>query len=263
MIPLFISFQFVDFVDIFLVALLMYEIYKLIRGTAGMNVFLGIIAFYVIWLIVRALHMEMLTRIFGQFISIGGLALVILFQSEIRNFLTMIGNKSLRSRGRKRLAKLFNISQEIIPMEAIIEISDAVFTMAQSKTGALIVISGKKETAWSQLQTGELIESRISSALLQNIFYKNTPLHDGAVVIVGRKIVAAKCVLPMSKQMDLPMGFGMRHRSALGMSEETDTLVLVVSEQTGDVTYFLHGEYNKLDTREDLEILIKRRQGTI
>jgi len=98
---------------------------------------------------------------------------------------------------------------------------------------------------------------------LQNIFYKNTPLHDGAVVIVGRKIVAAKCVLPMSKQMDLPMGFGMRHRSALGMSEETDTLVLVVSEQTGDVTYFLHGEYNKLDTREDLEILIKRRQGTI
>ncbi|MCQ2959019.1 MAG: diadenylate cyclase CdaA [Bacteroidales bacterium] len=263
MMPLFISFQFVDFVDIFLVALLMYEIYKLIRGTAGMNVFLGIIAFYVIWLVVRALHMEMLTRIFGQFISIGGLALVILFQTEIRRFLTMVGNRYLRSQGRKRLAKFLNVSQELVPTDAIPEISNALFTMAESKTGALIVIAKNKETILSHIQTGELIESRISSALLQNIFYKNTPLHDGAVVIVGRKIIAAKCMLPMSKKLDLPLGFGMRHRSAMGMSEETDTLTLVVSEQTGDVSYFLHGEYFKLTSPEQVETLIKQRQGTL
>lgn len=263
MIPLFVSFQFVDFVDIFLVALLMYEVYKLIRGTVGMNVFLGIIVFYVIWLIVRALHMEMLTRIFGQFISIGGIALVILFQSEIRRFLTMVGNRYLRSQGRKRLAKMLNISQEIVPADAIPEISDALFTMSKSKTGALIVIGKTKESVLSQLQTGELVESRITSALLQNIFYKNTPLHDGAVIIVGRKLLAAKCMLPMSKSMDLPLGFGMRHRSAMGMSEESDSLVLVVSEQTGNVSYFLHGEYHKVETREEIENLIKQRQGTL
>lgn len=260
MIPIFITFEFVDFVDIFLVALLMYEVYKLIRGTAGMNVFLGIIAFYIVWLIVRALHMEMLTRILGQFISIGGLALVILFQTEIRRFLTMVGNRYLHSQGRKQFSKLLNLSQERIPDEAITEIADAVFTMASSKTGALIVLSPMKETILPYLQSGELIESRISSALLQNIFYKNTPLHDGAVIIVGRKILAAKSVLPISKAANLPMEFGMRHRSALGMSEETNTLIIVVSEQTGGVSYFMQGRYEKVENREELENIIKQRQ---
>ena len=260
MIPLFITFEFVDFVDIFLVALLMYEVYKLIRGTAGMNVFLGIIAFYIVWLIVRALHMEMLTRILGQFISIGGLALVILFQTEIRRFLTMVCNRYLHSQGRKQFSKLLNLSQERIPDEAITEIADAVFTMASSKTGALIVLSPMKEAILPYLQSGELIESRISSALLQNIFYKNTPLHDGAVIIVGRKILAAKTVLPISKAANLPMEFGMRHRSALGMSEETNTLIIVVSEQTGGVSYFMQGRYKKVENREELENIIKQRQ---
>ena len=260
MIPIFITIEFVDFVDIFLVALLMYEVYKLIRGTAGMNVFLGIIAFYIVWLIVRALHMEMLTRILGQFISIGGLALVILFQTEIRRFLTMVGNRYLHSQGRKRFSKLLNLSQERIPDEAITEIADAVFTMASSKTGALIVLSPMKEAILPYLQSGELIESRISSALLQNIFYKNTPLHDGAVIIVGRKILAAKSVLPISKAANLPMEFGMRHRSALGMSEETNTLIIVVSEQTGSVSYFMQGQYKKVENREELENIIKQRQ---
>ena len=260
MIPIFITFEFVDFVDIFLVALLMYEVYKLIRGTAGMNVFLGIIAFYIVWLIVRALHMEMLTRILGQFISIGGLALVILFQTEIRRFLTMVGNRYLHSQGRKQFSKLLNLSQERIPDEAITEIADAVFTMASSKTGALIVLSPMKEAILPYLQSGELIESRISSALLQNIFYKNTPLHDGAVIIVGRKILAAKSVLPISKAANLPMEFGMRHRSALGMSEETNTLIIVVSEQTGSVSYFMQGRYEKVENREELENIIKQRQ---
>lgn len=260
MIPIFITIEFVDFVDIFLVALLMYEVYKLIRGTAGMNVFLGIIAFYIVWLIVRALHMEMLTRILGQFISIGGLALVILFQTEIRRFLTMVGNRYLHSQGRKRFSKLLNLSQERIPDEAITEIADAVFTMASSKTGALIVLSPMKEAILPYLQSGELIESRISSALLQNIFYKNTPLHDGAVIIVGRKILAAKTVLPISKAANLPIEFGMRHRSALGMSEETNTLIIVVSEQTGGVSYFMQGQYKKVENREELENIIKQRQ---
>ncbi|SRR5574344_1291594 len=260
MIPLFITFQFVDFVDIFLVGLLLYEVYKLIRGTAGMNIFFGILAFYIIWLIVRALHMEMLTRILGQFISIGGLALVVLFQTEIRKFLTMVGNRYLHSQGKKRLSKLFNINQEEIPSEAIKEIIDATFTMAQSNTGALIVLSTRKEPILPYLQSGEIIDARISSALLQNIFYKNTPLHDGATIIVGSKLLAAKCVLPLTKQIDLPMGLGMRHRSALGMTEDTDTLVVVVSEQTGDVSYCLRGELHKITSEEELELVINQHQ---
>ncbi|MBR6265063.1 MAG: DNA integrity scanning protein DisA nucleotide-binding domain protein, partial [Bacteroidales bacterium] len=150
--------------------------------------------------------------------------------------------------------------QERIPDEAITEIADAVFTMASSKTGALIVLSPMKETILPYLQSGELIESRISSALLQNIFYKNTPLHDGAVIIVGRKILSAKSVLPISKSTNLPMEFGMRHRSALGMSEETNTLIIVVSEQTGGVSCFMQGRYEKVENREDLENIIKQRQ---
>lgn len=263
MVPLFISFNFVDFVDIFLVAVLLYEVYKLIRGTAGMNVFLGIIAFYVIWLVVRAFHMEMLTRIMGQFISIGGLVLVILFQSEIRNFLTMIGNRYLHSQGRRFLPKLFKIDSIAIPVESIDEIVDAIFSMAQTQTGVLIVISNQKETVMPFTQTGEILDSRISSALLQNIFYKNTPLHDGAVLIVGRKIVAAKCVLPMTKKTDLPMGYGMRHRSALGMSEETDCLVLIVSEQTGAISYCLRGEIFPVEDRESLKHVIQKNQETV
>lgn len=261
MIPLFITIQFVDFVDIFLVGLLMYEVYKLIRGTAGMNVFLGILLFYIIWLIVRALHMEMLTRILGQFISIGGLALVILFQTEIRKFFTMVGNRYLRSQGKKRFSKLFNLNQEEIPGEGIKEISDAVFTLAQSKTGALIVLSDRKEAILPYLQSGEIINGAISSALLQNIFYKNTPLHDGATIIVGRKILAAKCVLPLTKKIDLPMGYGMRHRSALGMSEETETLVIIVSEQTGDISYCLRGVIHKINSRKELVLIINQHQN--
>ena len=263
MIPLFISFKFVDFVDIFLVAFLMYEVYKLIRGTAGMNVFLGIIAFYVIWLIVRALHMEMLTRIMGQFISIGGLALVILFQSEIRSVLTMIGNRYLHSQSRKYLPKVFRINHTVIPPESIEEICDAIFSMAQTQTGALIVISTRKETLTPYIQTGEIIDARISSALLQNIFYKNTPLHDGAVLIVGKKIIAAKCVLPMTKRTELPMGYGMRHRSALGMSEDTDSLVLVVSEQTGGISYCQRGEITPIEDKETLVRIINQNQETL
>lgn len=235
----------------------MYEVYKLIRGTAGMHVFWGIFIFYIIWLIVRALHMEMLTRILGQFISVGGLALVILFQNEIRKFLTMIGNRYLHTKGKNKLSKIFRFEDSEPINEDIDEISDAIFTMSGTKTGALIVFSNREEPISPFVQTGEVINARISSALLQNIFYKNTPLHDGAVLIVGKKIIAAKCVLPMSKKTDLPMGFGMRHRSAIGMSEDTDTLVLIVSEQTGTISYCLHGEISTIEDKETLSTVIK------
>ena len=199
----------------------------------------------------------MLTRILGQFISVGGLALVILFQNEIRKFLTMIGNRYLHTKGRNKLSKIFRFEDSDSLDEDFNEISDAIFTMSGTKTGALIVFSNREEPILPFVQTGEVINARISSALLQNIFYKNTPLHDGAVLIVGKKIIAAKCVLPMSKKTDLPMGFGMRHRSAIGMSEETDTLVLIVSEQTGTVSYCLHGEITRIENKDSLTSIIK------
>ena len=158
---------------------------------------------------------------------------------------------------------MFRINHTVIPPESIEEICDAVFSMAQTQTGALIVISTRKETLTPYIQTGEIIDARISSALLQNIFYKNTPLHDGAVLIVGKKIIAAKCVLPMTKRTELPMGYGMRHRSALGMSEDTDSLVLVVSEQTGGISYCQRGEITPVEDKETLVRIINQNQETL
>lgn len=238
----FIQFKVIDFIDILLVAFIMYYLYKLIRGTHATAIMSGIVLIYVIWVVVRALKMELLTSIIGSVTSVGILALVIIFQPELRRFLQVLGTQS-RSRQKSFLAKIFDFkSDQGLDTEYINPIVKACGDMSDSKTGALIVI--KQEGSLQEvIDTGVMVDAIISSSLLKNIFFKNSPLHDGAIVIDKSRIVAAKCVLP-STRSEVPLSFGMRHRAALGISEVSDAIVVVVSEETGTISVAHNGRMN-------------------
>jgi uncharacterized protein (TIGR00159 family) len=234
MLPTFISPRVIDYIDVLLVAYLMYQVYMLIRGTVAMNIFIGILSFYLLWIIVRALQMQLLGSILGQIIGVGVIAVIIVFQQEIRRFLIFIGNQYF-SRNRLSLEKVIPINITPHPKVKIKSIIKAVINMAKSKTGALVVIARKSElTVYAE--TGDSLNAETSSRLIESIFNKESPLHDGALIINGDRIVAARCVLPISENLNLPPNYGMRHRAALGLSENTDALTIIVSEQTGKVS---------------------------
>lgn len=227
-------------IDILLVLYLLYELYNFIKGTAGINIFIGIIAVYLIWKLVIYLQMPLLSEILGQFISVGVIAIIIVFQQEIRKFLLVLGNPRFMNRTRRRfLFWRFSILQDIdLDISAVLK---AVKNLSASNTGALIVLTRKNELEDIVL-TGIKIDAQISNQLLENLFYKNSPLHDGAVIITDNRVVAAKCILPVSDREDLPQSLGLRHRAALGLSEVTDAIVIVVSEQTGHIAVAVGGE---------------------
>jgi uncharacterized protein (TIGR00159 family) len=224
-----------DILDIFLVALILYQLYRIIRGTAAFSIFIAIFFIYLFWLVVKALNMELIGALLGQVIGLGVIALIIVFQQEVRRFLLVIGNRYISSR-RFSIGRLFSSvnDDQGSPREAE-EIVRACEIMALNRTGALIVISRK-----SSLQLfsagGETLKAIISAGLLVTIFSKNTPLHDGAVLIERGLILAARCPLPITDQVSLPPRFGMRHRAAVGMSEHSDAFVIVVSEESGFIT---------------------------
>jgi diadenylate cyclase len=224
-----------DIIDIFLVAIILFQLYRLIRGTAAFSIFIGIFFIYLSWLIVRALNMELISALLGQVIGVGVIALIIVFQQEVRRFLLVIGNRYL-SGSRFSIGRLFSsvTSDQGSPIEAE-EIVRACERMSLKRTGALIVI-GRKSSLGIFSEGGEILNARISAELLETIFFKNTPLHDGAVLIEGGKIFAARCPLPITDQISLPPHYGMRHRAAVGMSEHTDALLVVVSEESGFIT---------------------------
>ena len=238
----FLDVSWVDLVDIGLVSILLYQVYKLIRGSIAVNIFLGILALYLIYLIVRAAQMELLTTILGQFMGVGVLAMIILFQPEIRKFLLVIGRGTeFRENFLKTLAHWRNEFNDETDVNEIIE---AAKTLKGTKTGALIVFSRDSELKF-YVETGDPIDAEITKSLLISIFYKNNPLHDGAVIIYKGRIKAARCVLPVSDNDHLPPQFGMRHRAAVGMSESTDTLVMAISEETGRLVLARNGKYLK------------------
>lgn len=233
----FIKMSIIDVVDILLVAVIMYYIYKLIRGTNATSILTGILFIYVSWVFAKALNMELMSGILGSVVSVGLIALIVIFQSEIRKFLQSIGD-----RGQGPVAiikKLLNpkLRKDAVNIGAIIDpIVKACGDMSLSKTGALIVIK-QNGSLREVVDTGVVLDAAISDSLIRNIFFKNSPLHDGAMVIDEGRIVAAKCVLP-STRSEVPMSFGMRHRAALGVSEESDAIVVVVSEETGAISVF-------------------------
>ncbi len=236
----FIEVSWVDLIDIGLVAILLYQIYKMIRGSLAVNIFLGILALYLGYLIVRAAQMELLATILGQFMGVGVLAMIILFQPEIRKFLLVIGRGTDKDFF-KSLAHWRTIYNDDFDIS---EVTEAIKTMKATRTGSLIVLSRGSELK-GYLETGDMLDAEVTARLLMSIFNKQSPLHDGAVIIHKGRIKAARCVLPLSENDHLPPHFGLRHRSAIGMSEVTDTLIITVSEETGRLILARNGKFLK------------------
>ena len=227
-----------DVVDIILVALLFYLLYRLMRGSAALKIFVGLLLLYVLWKLVVFFRMELLSELFGQFISVGIIAIIIVFQPEIRQFLLYIGSRNLFKKANFILWKERSKYQNIPKINIIVK---ACANMSASLTGALIVIT-REHNLEDYVQTGEIINARTSRELIETIFFKNTPLHDGALIINHQTMVAARCILPVSKRENIPSSMGLRHRSAIGITELTDSIAIVVSEQTGAMSYCTEGK---------------------
>lgn len=251
----FVPFTFIDFIDIILVAAIMFWIYRATRGTNAPYIISGIIMIYLMWVVVRTLNMELLSNILGQFVSVGVIALIIVFQPEIRRFLQMIG---MRQKRFNFIARIFNRNDNT-SVTIIAPIVQACREMSAHKTGALIVI-GRQSDLRLITEGGIAIDAKISTPLLENIFFKNAPLHDGAVVIEGDRIVAAKCILPVT-QSDVPKSYGTRHRAAIGMSEISDAIILVVSEETGGISIAHGGTIHRDIAPDQLANLLQRHFG--
>ncbi len=253
----FINIELIDIIDILLVGVLIYQAYKLIRGTAALNIFTGIIFFYIIWLVVKALQMELLSAILGQVMGVGVLALIILFKQEIRRFLLRLGTRYIESGNRLRVVNIFmKPGSTSISLDELNEITQACKRMSETQTGALIVL-GKKSSLEFVIESGDRLDARINRRLLENIFFKKAPMHDGAVVISRGKIVAARCTLPITENPHLPAGFGMRHRAAAGITEQSDANVIVISEESGDISFVSNGEIRKINSISELRIAIE------
>lgn len=237
----FLEISWVDFIDIALVSILLYHVYKLIRGSLAVNIFLGILALYLIYLIVRAAQMELLTTILGQFMGVGVIAMLILFQPELRKFLLMIGRTTEFNKDGiiRSFASWRNDHHDDFDISQVIE---ALKTLKATHTGALIVFSRDTELKF-YIETGDALDAQVNKRLLLSIFNKNSPLHDGAVIVYKGRIKAARCVLPVSENDHLPPHFGLRHRSAVGMSENSDTLIAAVSEETGRLVLARNGKF--------------------
>jgi len=254
----FISFRLTDAIDILLVAIILYLAYNLVKGTSAINIFVGLALIYFAYIVISAFDLQLLSSILGKFVNVGVIAIMIVFQQEIRKFLLYIGsNEFIRNKDWKGILKISASAREThIPLD-VEAIADGCFTMSKTKTGALIIIARRSDLKFF-INSGEPIDSGLSSRMLENIFYKNSPLHDGAVIIVDNRIVAARCVLPVTERENFPSHYGMRHRAAVGITENTDALAVTVSEQTGGVSLTIQGEIQADLTRDKLVYLLEK-----
>ena len=242
-----------DAIDIFLVALMLYYIWKLMKASGSLNIFYGLLMFTVAWIVVsQILEMKLLGSIFDKLISVGGIALIILFQDEIRRFFLTIGSQNRL----RKLARLFQRKQEIQDVlhedQQIMRIVLACNSMSKNLTGALIVV--EREMSLTDIVTsGERIDANISTELIKNIFFKNSPLHDGAMIISHNRIMAAGCILPVSHNLNIPKELGLRHRAALGITSQSDALAIIVSEETGAISVAQGGEFHLRLASNELE----------
>ncbi|MBR0503392.1 MAG: diadenylate cyclase CdaA [Paludibacteraceae bacterium] len=246
--------RFIDIVDIVLVAILLYKTYKMLKGTSAIRVFFGILIFVLGWLVVNFVFgMQLMGGLMNQIVNVGAIALIVLFQEEIRQFLSMIGSDNklvLRLFG-----KFFSSKKPSLVESDAMQIVIACKNLSKQKIGALIVLRQGDDLRSVEI-TGETLNANISTRLIQNIFFKNSPLHDGAMIIADSKIVSAGCILPVSHSLDVPKECGLRHRAALGMSEKYDALCVIVSEETGNISVAMKGELKLNITTEDLESVL-------
>lgn len=244
MVNLFIIFHWFDALDILLVAVLLYEIYSLVKGTSAINIVFGMVILYLLWLVVKALDMQLLGSILSRFIDVGVIAIIIVFQQELRRFLLIIGKTEFFNRRTftKNFLMLEMKGHQAPDLHPILK---ACRNMSGNKTGALIVLAHDTDLEFYS-QTGDVIDSTITESLIESIFYKNNPLHDGAMIIKDNKIHSVRCVLPSTDKPDFPTNLGMRHRAAAGITEKSDAIAIVVSEQTGATSLAFGGkiEYN-------------------
>ena len=252
---MFIEFSIKDIIDILLVAYLLYQTYRLMKDSGSINIFIGILVFIGCWLIVsQVLEMRLLGSIFDKLVSVGVLALIVLFQDDIRKFLVNLGSH-------KRLGNFFriltNTKKEKTERADIMPIVMACMSMNKGKVGALIVIE-KNVPLNEIIRSGETIHADVNQRLIENIFFKNSPLHDGAMIIRHKQIIAAGCILPVSHDLNIPKELGLRHRAAMGVSQETDALAIIVSEETGGISVAHKGQFHLRLTAEELERILTK-----
>ena len=253
MLDLFIQVRVFDIIDIFLVALLFYWFYRILKGTSAISIFLGIVAIFIIWQVVKALQMELLSSILGAFVSVGFIALIIIFQPEIRRFLFTIGTQAQEGKLVQRFKFLRVSGNAGLDVDTI---TKACQNMSDIKQGALILIARKNDLD-DIISTGVVVNADISNPLIENIFFKNSPLHDGAMIIRNNRITAARCILPVSNKTSIPGHYGLRHRAAIGVTEVNDCLALVVSEETGTISMVDNGSIRSVNASELKEMIEK------
>ena len=257
MIDLFIQVRVFDIIDIFLVAALFYGLNRLLKGTSAMSIFIGIVALFLIWQLVKALQMEMLTAILGAFVSVGFIALIIIFQPEIRRFLFTIGAQAQEGKLMQRFKFLKVRSNVDLNIDTV---SKACLNMSEIKQGALILLT-RQNNLDDIVSTGVVVNADISNPLIENIFFKNSPLHDGAMIIRHNRITAARCILPVTQKTNIPGHYGLRHRAAIGVTEVNDCIALVVSEETGNISMVINGEIKTIKPSELRETIEKEMKN--
>jgi len=254
----FITVRWIDVLDIVLVAILIYQLYYLVKGTVAINIFVGILLIYLLWIVVRVANMQLFGSILSKFIDVGFIALLIVFQPELRRFLLFIGTSDIFTKGKigKGLFDFkWNVSTaQLLDINSIVK---ACKNMSEQKTGAILILTKENDLKF-YANTGDSIDAKVSVRMIESIFYKNSPLHDGAIIISNNIIVAARCVLPVTEHADFPAHLGMRHRAAVGITENTDAIAIVVSEQTGEISYSIAGELKHAVSHERLRELLEK-----
>jgi len=251
----FIDISITDVLDILLVALLLFYLYKLVKGTVAINIFIGIVIIYFIWKITDLLNLDVLSNILGNFISVGFFALIVVFQQEIRKFLLLIGSTNFASR--RNVIKYFNFlnqDKSLLKVNLTVLLSSCE-KMALEKTGAIIVLERENSLEFVK-ETGEKANIELTKEILETIFFKNSPLHDGAIIIKDNFVTATRVVLPVSESSSIPTRFGLRHRAGFGITEKTDALAIVISEQSGKISYIKNGEFYSFKNIDDLRRLL-------
>jgi diadenylate cyclase len=248
------EFTFIEVLDIVLVLILVVQLFRALRGSIAFNIFIGGVVVYIFWLVVKKFQMPLMSEILDRMVSIGLIGLIVVFQPEIRKFLIVLGRRSPLGKNGfvSRLFQSNALNKYIVEEDVIEEISHALRYLQEKKMGAILVIA-QSERFEFDTNTGKVINGRVSAKLLESIFEKESPLHDGAVIIDKDTLIAAGVVLPISDSTELPTSIGLRHRSAVGATEHSDVLVVILSEQTGKLSIALHGKLHMNLPIEDVK----------
>lgn len=255
----FLQLSLADILDIILLGLIIFIMFRWIRGSSAMSIFVAIVSLYMIRILVDAFNMRLMTAIMDMVLDVGMIALIIIFQPEIRKFLIKLGNRYMNNaQGRAIMNRILGKkTSNVVGSEAVNDLTEACRRMSEDKTGALIVIAHNSPLD-DVISTGDKIDAGIHRRLIMNLFFKNSPLHDGAMVIVGNRIVAARCTLPITERTDIPANYGMRHKAAIGITEETDANVIVVSEETGNISFVKEGQVTPIQNINELKLLLSQ-----